>query len=145
MKTFGGRNERINDFLTTLGIDEWTIDDFIEVLENQPNLAKKWLKDKEEKWHQRLYAFLSDDAYSFSEFPIVRCQDSQYRTGEECHFPIDDIEYKTSRRRKHKKNISTTLLKRFIYLSEVRINRRKPANFLKVLAFARLMRPNGLS
>lgn len=88
------QNERIDDFLTTLGIDEWTIEDFIEILEDQPHLAKKWLKDKDEKWHQRLYAFLSDDAYRFSEFCIVRCQDSQYRTGEECHFLIDDVKYK---------------------------------------------------
>lgn len=77
-----------------MGIDEWTIEDFIEVLEDRPNLAKEWLKDKEEKWHQRLYAFLRDNAYRFSEFPVVRCQDSQYRTGEECHFLIDDVEYK---------------------------------------------------
>ena len=87
------QSERIDYFLTTLGIDEWTIDDFIEELEDRPNLAKKWLKDKEEKWHQRLYAFLRDDAYCFLEFPIVLCQDGQYRTGEECHFPIDDVEY----------------------------------------------------
>ena len=87
------RNERIDDFLTMLNISEWSIYDFIEILENQPNLATKWLKKKSNTDHQELYAFLSDKADLCSDLRIVRCSDGKYRIGEECHFPIDDVEY----------------------------------------------------
>ena len=87
------RNERIDDFLTMLNISKWSIYDFIEILENQPNLATKWLKKKSNTDHQELYDFLSDKADLCSDLRIVRCSDGKYRIGEECHFPIDDVEY----------------------------------------------------
>ena len=87
------QNERINDFLTMLDISEWTIEDFIEVLAEQPNLVVSWLKKKSNSWHQKLYAFLGDSDYSCSDLRIVRRSDGKYRIGKECHFPIDDVEY----------------------------------------------------
>ena len=95
------QNEMINDFLTMLDISEWTIEDFIEVLEDQPNLGTEWLKTKEDEWHQRLYILLGDYLSSAPAYPlyifrerrsklsnlrIIRCRDSEYRIGGDCHF-----------------------------------------------------------
>ena len=99
------QNERINNFLIMLGISGWTIEDFIEVLADQQDLVTGWLKSKENEWHQRLYTLLGDYLSSASSYPtyisrerknklsnlcIVRCSDSEYRTGGACHFPTDD-------------------------------------------------------
>ena len=87
------QNERINNFLTMLDISEWTTKNLIYLLETGSELMMKWIKKKSDAWHQKLYAFLSDEAYSCSDLPIVRCSDGEYRTGSECHFPIDDVKY----------------------------------------------------
>ncbi|MDE0397020.1 MAG: hypothetical protein OXL96_04355 [Candidatus Poribacteria bacterium] len=87
-------NERISDFLTTLNISEWAIYDFIKILRDQPSMAAKLFKEKPIAWHQKLYAFFGDSSYSCSDLRIVRCSDSKYRIGKECHFPIDDVESK---------------------------------------------------
>ena len=84
------QNERINDFLTMLDISEWPIEDFIEVLGEQPNLVVGWLKKKSDSWHQKLYVFLGDSDYSCLDLRIVRCSDGKYRIGKECHFPSDN-------------------------------------------------------
>lgn len=87
-------NERISDFLTTLNISEWAIYDFIKILRDQPSMAAKLFKEKPIAWHQKLYAFFGDSSYSCLDLRIVRCSDSKYRIGKECHFPIDDVESK---------------------------------------------------
>ena len=101
------QNEMINDFLTMLDISEWTIEDFIEVLEDQPNLGWEWLKNKEDEWHQRLYILLGDYLSSAPASPryvspqrksklsnlcIIRCSDGEYRIGTDCHFIEDSGE-----------------------------------------------------
>ena len=98
------QNEMINNFLTMLDVSEWTIEDFIQVLGDQPSLGTEWLKDKEDEWHQRLYILLGDYLSSAPAYPlyissqrkkklsnlrIIRCSDGEYRIGSDCHF-IED-------------------------------------------------------
>ena len=99
------QNERINNFLIMLGVSEWAIEDFIEIVEAEPDLVTGWLKDKGDQYHQRLYLLLGEYLSSapsspiyisrerkdkLSNLPIVRCSDGEYRIGNECHFPTDD-------------------------------------------------------
>ena len=100
------QNERISDFLTMLGITEWTIEDFVEALSVQSDPVLEWLKGKQDIWHQQLYALLGDFLSSVPVYPtyvarerksklsqlnIVRCSDGEYRIGSECHFSSDDV------------------------------------------------------
>ena len=89
------QNERINDFLDTLDILEWGVEDLIEALNSGAEPIMKWLQNKGDEWYQKFYAFL-DDAPSYyedelSELCIVRCIDGEYRIGTECHFFSDDV------------------------------------------------------
>ncbi|MCY4554603.1 MAG: hypothetical protein OXC79_13110 [Candidatus Poribacteria bacterium] len=81
-----------DNFLKMLDISEWKIEDLIEALDDSEGVIK-WLKKKSIAWHQKLYAFLGDSDYLRSDLRIVRCTDGEYRVGEECYFPIDDVEY----------------------------------------------------
>ena len=100
------QNERISDFLTMLGIVEWTTENFVEALSVQSDSVLEWLKEKQDEWHQQLYVLLGDflsgaPAYptyvareresELSQLNIVRCSDGEYRIGSECHFPSDDV------------------------------------------------------
>ena len=100
------QNERISDFLTMLGITEWTIEDFVEALSVQSDPVLEWLKGKQDIWHQQLYALLGDFLSSAPVYPtyvarerksklsqlnIIRCSDGEYRIGSECHFSSDDV------------------------------------------------------
>lgn len=90
------RNKRINDFLGTLDIPEWNVEDLIKALESQDEPIIEWLKQKPDEWHQDFYAFLDDSPSYYedelSELRIVRCIDGEYRIGSECHFFGDDVE-----------------------------------------------------
>lgn len=90
------RNKRINDFLNTLDIPEWDIENLIEALESGAEPIMKWLKQKTDQWHQDFYAFLDDSPSYYegelSELCIVRCIDGKYRIGNECHFFGDDVD-----------------------------------------------------
>lgn len=85
------RNSRIDQFLTGLGIREWGIDQFIELLRQKtrdedglfPIKADEnflsWLKGKSPAWTQELYALLQDEAshksYTLKSLRIVRLTD----------------------------------------------------------------------
>ena len=101
------QNERISDFLTMLGISEWTIEDLIEVLDAQSDLVVGWLKGKQDVWHQSLYVLLGDflsgapsnpfyiareRKEKLSNLCIIRCSDGEYRVGNDCHFIDDGVE-----------------------------------------------------
>ena len=99
------QNKRVRDFLNMLEITEWTIVDFIEVLETQSEQVMEWLTEKPVAWHEELYVLLGEFLSSISspyyrhEFTrrlsnlsIIRCSDSIYRAGSKCHFPGDDTE-----------------------------------------------------
>ena len=99
------QNERVRDFLNMLEITEWTIKDFIEALETESERAMDWMREKRDAWHEELYVLLGEFVSStsnwydkreftrkLSDVSIVRCSDSNYRIGGECHFPSDDTE-----------------------------------------------------
>ncbi len=89
------QNERINDFLDTLDILEWGVEDLIEALNSGAEPIMKWLQNKGDEWYQKFYAFLDDAPSDYedelSELRIVRCIDGEYRIGSECHFFTDDV------------------------------------------------------
>ena len=88
-------NQREDNFLSMLDISEWTIEDLIKFLETQSDTVIEWLKQKDDEWHQNLYAFLEDSDYEseLSEIPIVRCDNGIYRVGCECYFSKDELQH----------------------------------------------------
>ena len=100
------KNQQNDNFLSMLGISEWTIEDLVEALKTFEDITK-WLEKKSNAWHQKLYAFLgdflssarsnSDSAFQeykdqLSSLCFVRCNDKNYRIGNECRFSNDDME-----------------------------------------------------
>ena len=98
------KNQQGDNFLSMLGISEWTVKDLVKALENFENITK-WLNKKSNARHQKLYAFLGDflssarsdsvvqeRKYQLSNLCIVRCNDKDYRIGSECRFSNDDME-----------------------------------------------------
>lgn len=102
------QNKRINDFLTTVKISSWGIHDFINVIDNDIDRMKKWLKEKSYEWHQNLYVLLgeflpSSSSYiqyeyqrerkdKLSNLQIIPCSDGFYRAGSKCFFPSEGVE-----------------------------------------------------
>ncbi len=96
------KNQRADNFLSMLKISTWTITNLVEVLETFEDVTK-WLNEKSDAWHQKLYAFLgdfllsaSDSAFQvrkdqLSNLCIVRCSDKNYRIASECRFSNDDM------------------------------------------------------
>ena len=85
-------NQPEDNFLSMLDISRWTTEDLIEKLDTHEKVTE-WLKSKSDEWHQQLYAYLGDDDYLCSDLCVVRCSDGEYRIGNACYFPIDDVEY----------------------------------------------------
>ena len=95
------KNQPNDNFLSMLDISTWTITDLVEGLETFEDVTK-WLNEKSNAWHQKLYAFLGDFLSSsesdfqerkdqLSNLCIVRCNDKHYRIGSECRFSNDDM------------------------------------------------------
>jgi len=99
------RNQREDDFLIMLDIPDWTIENLIDALSTGSETIMKWLADKSDAWHQRLYELLRDFLSSassgaaqdrkgkLSTLRIVRCGDGAYRVGDECYFPSDGVRH----------------------------------------------------
>ena len=93
------RNQREDDFLNMLSICEWTPDILADALSTGSETIMKWLAEKSDEWHQKLYVllgyFLSNTprANKLLNLPIVRCGDGIYRVGSECYFPSDGVEH----------------------------------------------------
>ena len=104
------QNERISNFLNMLDISEWETENLVAVLDTQSDAVMDWLQEKSDEWHQRLYVLLGDFLPSTSSYSypaherkykllplsIVRCKDGNYRTGGQCHFLNDDVEFDAS-------------------------------------------------
>ncbi len=98
------QNQREDNFLSLLGIREWRIEDFVDRLSDESVTITKWLAEKSDEWHQKLYALLLAflDALSqpvatrtknkLSKLRIIRCGDGIYRAGSESYFPSDGVE-----------------------------------------------------
>ena len=102
------RNQREDDFLIMLDIPEWTIENLVNELSSGSETIVKWLGEKSDEWHQRLFVLLGeflsnaplrpsrtamDRKCKLSNLPIVPCRDRVYRVGGECYFPSDGVEH----------------------------------------------------
>ncbi len=96
-----------DNFLTMLDISEWTVEDFIQILNTSSESVMEWLKRKPDEWHQDLYVLLGDFLSRAPSYPysatrerteklsnlcIIRCNDGEYRVGSDCHFSGNDVE-----------------------------------------------------
>jgi len=101
------RNQREDNFLSSLDIHEWTIDELVKVLSSSSETIINWLSGKSEEWHQGLYALLGDFLLSAPIYPyyiaqnrqkqlaslrIVRLGNGTYNIGNKSFFPDADIE-----------------------------------------------------
>jgi len=87
------RNQREDNFLSMLDIEEWKEEDLVTALSKMGDEARsEWLSSKENAWHQALYALLHEHADELEDIPIVKTSDGKYRVGNECFFPTEDIE-----------------------------------------------------
>lgn len=87
------RNQREDNFLSMLEIEEWTDDDLGSALSEMDDESRAaWMGMKSEEWHQRLYAFLEDHSSELTDVEVIRIIDGTYRKGSECFFPTDETE-----------------------------------------------------
>ena len=106
------RNSEVDRFLRDLEIEQWGVEQFVEVLEDrfsnryrfsnntytwkqgpdQPFL--NWIRRKPAEWHRALYALfnreMEDDLHRFDDICIVRLSDKEYGTGSESFFPTPE-------------------------------------------------------
>ncbi len=54
------RNQREDNFLSTLGISEWTTEELVNYLKSDSNKIEQWLRTKTDEWHKNLYIVLND-------------------------------------------------------------------------------------
>ncbi len=99
------RNSNQDRFLSSLGIEDWDVNNFVDLLEKRARVTPytpmgwvdpavmKWLGSKTAEWHQLLYAVLhkhveeQSDVRWLGETKIVRLADGTYTTGNKAYFP----------------------------------------------------------
>ncbi|MGB8218729.1 MAG: hypothetical protein WCE94_15630 [Candidatus Methanoperedens sp.] len=115
------KNSNVDNFLTSLAIQEWDVEAFLNMLEEKASDAPrfvnnlyvegpdaefmKWLTSKPDEWHQELYSLLSSEYLigldynqkkaieRLKHLKIVRLSNGGYSTGSKCYFPRDDTEH----------------------------------------------------
>ena len=100
------QNSNVDRFLSGLAIKEWGIEEFVQILEDGLNVNRRfdaderlvnWIRSKSDEWHQRLYAFLyralepEHELDRLEESCIVRLSTGNYKKGEECYFPTEEV------------------------------------------------------
>ena len=102
------RNSNIARFLSGLDIEEWGVEQFVQILEeglyadlteafDPDNVIITWLYSKSDEWHQRLYALLyrelepEHELDRLDESCIVRLSTGNYKKGNECYFPTIEV------------------------------------------------------
>ncbi|MFC2966850.1 sacsin N-terminal ATP-binding-like domain-containing protein [Acidimangrovimonas pyrenivorans] len=99
----------VERFMSGLDINEWDVDDFLEVLADKLDASYtwsppdedflKWLSKKPVEWMQQLYALLAsepetkDELDQLSDAKIVRLMDGSLGIPKECYFPDDHNRY----------------------------------------------------
>lgn len=95
------RNQREDNFLSILGIQEWSAKNILEKAKIRHNLIIELMAKKTLDWHQQFYAFLEDFLdknphhhyeYDLRALQIVRVSNDTYKKGEDSYFPSDGIE-----------------------------------------------------
>ena len=107
------KNTNADRFLESLDIQEWGLDEFVEVLTDLTSEGGRylprppywfsgpdrefmeWISSKPIEWHQQLYALLFSELAGeggmcqFRNSKIVRLSSGEYGIGKECYFPDD--------------------------------------------------------
>ena len=108
------KNTNADRFLDSLEIQEWGLDEFVDVLTDRTSQSQRyvprppylvsgpdgefmeWLSSKSIDWHQQLYALLYSElaseggAYQFKSSQIVKLFSGEYGVGKKCFFPDED-------------------------------------------------------
>ncbi len=103
------KNSNQDRFLSDLSIDEFSIDDFAELLSRQMQelyddwdskeyeYFRKWFEIKPASWHQKLCALLAQEVedlpYNFQDVFFVRCRRDIYCRPSDCYFPVAGKDY----------------------------------------------------
>lgn len=100
------RNQREDNFLSMLGIEQWDAAKLVKALGRlNKDALEPWMRGKDDKWHQTLYSILNDylnalpsyvqteETKTIKGVGLVRCSDEIYRKGCECFFPTGGIEH----------------------------------------------------
>ena len=107
------KNNRVDRFLSDLGIREWRIERLVKALEGglsrSPRFCPEsytsrqgpdqsflgWIQNKTAEWHRDLYALLykeiEERPYRFDDICVVRRSDGTYGTGSDSYFPTREI------------------------------------------------------
>lgn len=63
------RNRRSDRFISMLDIEDWTIDQLLDILHSNSDRVNTWLSEKSEGWHNEFYEFLT---HFLSKIPLTR-------------------------------------------------------------------------
>ena len=101
------RNNDVDRFLRSLDIEEWNVDRLVGPLKrlrkqfymkyDGPDEKRllEWLRSKPDEWHQSLYALLyrefENRMSQVRDLYIVRLSTGEYRPGDQCYFPTDEV------------------------------------------------------
>ena len=111
------RNTNIDRFLGSLAIEDWGIDEFVDLLTEKASEATRyfscppysasgpdnefmdWLASKSVEWHQQFYALLYTELAPESTLDhlkhcrLIRLSNGGYSTGAKCFFPDDGVKH----------------------------------------------------
>ena len=103
------RNQREDNFLSMLSIEQWDAAEFVRALGRlNRDALRQWMGSKDDKWHHILYEMLMDYLNAAPRIPysaaaerkdrikgldLARCSDGTHRKGSECYFPTDGVEH----------------------------------------------------
>lgn len=110
------RNSAVDRFLRGLDIQEWDVEDFVEVLDERLDSGTRfdirtfehldgpdeelidWLSSKSDEWHQKLYSLLyreldERDCKKVDNLYVVRLASGEYGVGKECYFPTGEVQH----------------------------------------------------
>jgi hypothetical protein len=87
------RNQREDNFLDSLKIDEWGFEQLSDIFEPiEKEKTESWLVTKDDKWMMRFYVLLNDDStyyFTAEDFPLVRVDSKKgvkHVTGSQAYF-----------------------------------------------------------
>lgn len=87
-------NQREDNFLSMLSVNEWNEYSLCNTISSLPEgILVDWMQNKDDIWHQRLYALLENYAHKLRDSKIVRTNCGTYCKGNECFFEGESLEF----------------------------------------------------
>lgn len=103
------KNSDQDRFLAGLGIRNWDVAEFVELLKEKATESEYswgckpdekfliWLGSKSDEWHQQMYSVLyqelkDDDFSQLRDVKIIRLSDRAYSVGRKCYFPTESVD-----------------------------------------------------